>query len=560
MTKGVSLSVASETRDFENGIKNGVVEPLEDAIDVIKDLAKEGDKAGEKLEDSMRDAQKDTERLADEYDDLGKKIRDSSKRGGQGLKENTADATDAAKRDIGELKDEAVQNASEMTSSFDGSVGSLVDGVQGTLGGIVSSMGPIGAIVGGALALGIGAGVAKGEELAEAINTAKERAAELAGELMDVDGDLTQIQWAEKVQEWGLALEDSREWWEFWQSDAKTALEVAEDAAKRTGVAVEDMVLGMSGTDAKAATRVIGELSDQIKELEKQRKVADGNSARESINSEIRDRQGLIDKLREQGGVTEEASELQQKLTKYTRDQAAADEAAAAATEARTDAANALQGELDAGVQGYAEYVNAETKAIDPGAYIAGMAARREATSNFNTNVQQIAKDFKLSNDEVQAILDMGLDFAPHLQSIVDSGMAGAFAGEIQAAVGGGQEIIDGTPLSATVHAKGDTTAAAADLDAAAVDRTSGVEAVPDTKAANRDLDATASKKRTATINARADTSEASERLTNLTRDRSATVKLVLDTTTADRQMYEWTNRARQATIDVLTRQGKEVK
>lgn len=560
--KGVVLSVASDTGQVEQGIKNGVIEPLEDAIDVIKDLAKEGDKSGEKLEDAMRDAQKDTERLAGEYEQLGKTIRDSSKKSGQGFKDNTSDATSAASRDLGELKDEAVQNASETFSSFDGSVDSFVDGLQGTFGGIVSNMGPMGAVIGGALALGIGAGVAKGEELAEAINTAKERATELAAELIDVDGDLSQIQWAEKIQEWGLAIEDSREWWEFWQTDAKTAMEVAEEAAERTGIALKDMVLGMSGTDAQAATRIVGELTDQIKELEAQRKVADGNSARESINSEIRDRQNLIDKLKEQGGVTEEAAALQQRLTEYTDEAAAADRAAAAATEARTDAANSLQSALDESVASWTAYVDAESGAVDPSAYLQGMQDRMNATANFNTNVQSLATEFGLSQEEIQAILDQGVEFGPMLQSIMDSGLAPTFIAQMQAAVGGGQEIIDGTPLGATVTADADTAAAVAGLDAAATDRTSDVTAKASTATAEKDLAAVAEKKRTATITAKADTTAANRDLDSVaSKSRSASITAGVDLTEATRALNNWINTPRTTTVTVNTvdRTGKPV-
>lgn len=561
MAKGVSISVASDTKDFLKGIKTGVIEPLEDASDTLQDLAKDGEKAGAKLEDSMKDAQRDTEKLAREFDDLGDKIRDSSRRGGQGMKDNTKDATTAAARDLEELKGEAMQNASETFSSFDGSVDSFVDGIQGTFGGIVSNMGPIGAAMGAALAIGIGLAVAKGQEVADAINEAKERAAELAAEIDSVDGDLSQIEWADKVKDWGLAIEDSREWFEFWQDDARTAFEVAAEKADEFGISVKDLALGLSGVDADAATRSIGRLGDQIDELEQKRRKADRSLERDDIDSEIRQRETLIEKLKAQGNVTEEAIELNKLSAEVTAELAAADKAAADAAQARTDAESTLQSELDAGVASWQEYIDKETEAADPSAYIAGMAERAAATSNFNGNVQLLAQEFKLSADETQAILDQGLDFAPMLQAILDSGMSAQFVEQIQAAVGGGQEILNGTELGATVTAVPDTDAASAALGEAAQDRETTIEADSNAAATGKALD-TAAKDRTTTIRARADTSAASRALSALAaRPRTARIGAYADLSAARAAINSFVNQPRTAVVTVVARtpEGKPV-
>ena len=562
MGKGVSISVAAETSDVERGLKTGVIAPLEDAADTLKDLAKEGDKAGGKLEASMRDAQKDTEKLGDEYQELSRTIRNTSKRGGQDLKEHTSDATDAAKRDLAELKDEALQNASETFSSFDGSMESFADGIQGTFGGIVSNMGPMGAILGSALAIGIGVAVAKGEELAEAVNSAKERAAELAAEISDVDGDLSQIQWVDKVKEWGYAIDDSREWFEFWQDDAKTAFETSKDYADRFGLSVKDLSLGLSGVDAGKATASVKALKEQVKGLEDQRGRAAGTSEVEKISSEIRARETLITKLEQQGGVTEEAIELTRMQAEITEELAAKDRAAAAATQARTDAANALQAELDAGVASWQNYINAESGATDPAAYVNAMADKASATANFNGNVQGLASEFRLSHDETQAILDQGLEFAPMLQSIIDSGLGPAFVEQLRAAAGGGQEILDGTPLGATVTAEADTGTAQADLDQAAADRDATVSVTADTKAAASQIDAAADKKRDAKVTAKAETTAANRDLDALaSKSRTASIKAAVDVSAAETALINFVNRRRDLTIvaNVVDRAGKPV-
>ena len=602
MSKPIDIDVGMNSRDFQRGTKDveGALENVADALDDVaadaaraskamaddigdgakdgarkaeratddlsdslNDMARDADRAGRKLGDEIgdgaRDAEKSTDRLERSFKDLADASKRETKTAGDSMRKNVSESAEAAKQDLAELKDEAIQNASETFSSFDGSVDSFVDGIQGTFGGIVSNMGPMGAVIGGALALGIGVGVAKGEELAEVLNTAKERAAELAAEIIDADGDLSQINMAEKVTEWGLAIEDSREWFEFWQADAKTAFEVAREQADRFGLSMKDLALGLSGVDAKRATESIAELSEQIKALEDQRRKADGNSAREQINSEIRARQDLIDKLKSQGNVTEEAIELTRLEAEINGELASQQEAAAAAAEARTEATSALQSALDEGVASWTAYVDAETGAADPSAYIAGMAERAAATTNFNSNVQGLAQQFSLSQDEMQAILDQGIEFAPMLQSIIDSGLAPEFISQIQAAVGGGQEIIDGTPLGATVTADADTGQAQADLDAAASDRTSDVAAKADTKSAVNALD-TAAKDRTTTIKAKADTSAATSTLgAFVSQSRTATVGVSLNLAPAERALAEFVNRPRSAVIDMRTREGKSV-
>lgn len=528
--KGIEINMLANDKDFQRGVKD-VSRGLEEVGDSLNEVSKYADKTGRKLGDEISDGAKDAERSVEKLEKSFKEVADASKRetgrAGDAMRKNTNEATTQAARDLGELKDEAVQNASETFSSFDGSVDSLVDGLQGTFGGIVSNMGAAGAVAGGLLAVGIGYAVAQGEELAEAINTAKERSAELAAEILDVNGDLSQIQWAEKVKEWGLAIEDSREWWEFWQGDAKTALDVAAESADKFGLSLKDVALGLSGTDSAAATRSITELREQVEELTTARSRSQQMSDREDLSGQIRAREELISKLEKQGGVTEEATRQAELLAQITEEQAAADKAAADALQARNDAVNSLQGELDEAINSWGEYYDAETGAVDPAGYIAAMQARAEATTNFNSNVQALAAETGLSFEATQAILEQGVDFAPILASIMAGGpeMRAQYAGQMQAMVDGGQSILDGTPMTAEVTTTTDTAEADSRLDKTTQKRDAPVTAKPDTAAADAALDAVAKKQRTASIAASVDLSSAEAALSRfVNRTRVATV------------------------------------
>lgn len=153
MAKGIEIGIASETKAFKQGIDAGVIAPLDDAQKALTDLGR--DKSLDKLEDNLQEAQKasknlekDTKKTADaiesEYKNAYRKLKTESKEGYH-------KASEAAEG----FKDEAKQNFAETASSFDGSMQSIADGVQGTLGGLATSVaGPLGLALGGLGALG----------------------------------------------------------------------------------------------------------------------------------------------------------------------------------------------------------------------------------------------------------------------------------------------------------------------------------------------------------------------------------------------------------------------
>lgn len=151
----VNLGIAADTRPFERAIDSGVIDPLEDVGDALKDTERYSKQAGDALERSMRDAGKATERLEDDHKDLARTIERYSREAGRDIKKNYSEGADAAGGTVGEFKDEAKANFAEVTSSFDGSMDSIVDLAQGTFGGLAGTlMGPIGLASGAVAALG----------------------------------------------------------------------------------------------------------------------------------------------------------------------------------------------------------------------------------------------------------------------------------------------------------------------------------------------------------------------------------------------------------------------
>lgn len=154
MAKGISIGVAGDASEFASAVKKGVIAPLEDADDAVKEIGKDASRLGE-LETNMTDAQKATSKYERELQDA----IDAQKKAARGAREFGDDSKQSfheAGQNVEEFKDEARSNFSEVVSSFDGSMSSVADLAQGTLGGLAGSIaGPIGLAAGlGAAALG----------------------------------------------------------------------------------------------------------------------------------------------------------------------------------------------------------------------------------------------------------------------------------------------------------------------------------------------------------------------------------------------------------------------
>jgi hypothetical protein len=159
---GINISIGSDEKDFLRGVKNSAT-ATDDLADALKDVDKAGSKAGDQLEHDFKAAQKATKN----FNDSVKDGEDALRKTATVAKTTTRDISDdyelsareqkkLRKEAIKEIGSEAKANAAETFSSFDGSAQSFVDGIQGTLGGLVSSLGPVGLALGAAGALAIG--------------------------------------------------------------------------------------------------------------------------------------------------------------------------------------------------------------------------------------------------------------------------------------------------------------------------------------------------------------------------------------------------------------------
>lgn len=184
MARGHEVRIASETREFERGIRDGVIDPLEDGVKAfgkLDDAARYATRAGERgidrLEDGLRDARRETERLERAHKDV----------------ERTGERSFRKVGNIGtEVSGELTQNLGETLSSFRGDLEDLPQIAQDTLGGLAGS-GALGGIAGlaatAAGAAGLGLITASIQAQVEEAEKLKERLSEAYREAIDAGRD-----------------------------------------------------------------------------------------------------------------------------------------------------------------------------------------------------------------------------------------------------------------------------------------------------------------------------------------------------------------------------------
>lgn len=498
---------------FLKGTKD-MSKALDDVSDSLDDVARDaaraadraGDDLGDEISDGAKDAEKGVDRLERSFKEMADNARRESKEAGDAVRRNVRDGAGEAVQEFG---DEAKQNIAETFSSFRGEAEDFAQIAQDTFGGVISNLGPLGMAAGAAGALGIGLILAEFEKGKISEQEFRERVAQLTEVLIETGGE-----GAESVQ----ALADNlKELAAPTDAGARNLAQIRREAEK-ANIPFEEL--------ATAYAQGSGSLDKYLEQLN-EAIAAEQQRSREAT-------QGMEGSIVGTTSYGLELEGIRDRINGIAKEQEAAKEAerlwlesGGAAIQARAEAMATLQGEIDSAIGKWGEYYNAETGAVDPAGYIGAMQARMAATSNFNTNVQTLAKQFGLSFEETQYILDQGVDFAPMLQSIIDSGLGDQFAAQVQAAVGGGQEIIEGTPLGATVSVAADTSAAEAELDGASEPRQAEITAEPETSAAARALDTLATQNRKATITAEADLSAARRALDSFIAERRVAVVTV---------------------------------
>ncbi len=128
------LDIGANTRAAQNNVKD-LSKALDGVADSLDDVARDGDRSGDKLERTFRGMVTAAKRSADDTGDAWKKAYKRA--------EDAADDFNArGSENVQNFKQEAVQNFSEVASSWQGDLEGMADGVQGLTGGLASSLTP----------------------------------------------------------------------------------------------------------------------------------------------------------------------------------------------------------------------------------------------------------------------------------------------------------------------------------------------------------------------------------------------------------------------------------
>jgi len=384
VAKGFEIGVGVDTKAAKQAIDAGLVEPLEDAQKELKDL---GDSRGpEDLERSLRDAQDATQRLERETKQAADAIEDEYRRAYGSQKQAAQSAASTSTETMKEVKAEALANASEVFSSFDGSASSFVDGIQGTFGGLIAGLAQVSPAmipVAAAAAITIGTVAAAVTGAEERTEEFRAKVAELTAEFIETGtiGGRSFSGMADEVRELVAETDQSR-----------ASLDRLSGLAKDLGSNFEDVVTaytqgGSSLDDLIDKTESLA-ASERIRALELQG-FNDYQSAEASAHAaDLEHELGL---LRDQRDAIAEAS-IQQEL--YYKSGVSELEAKAGLIEAINTAYDDAAGSTQ-------DFLDVESGVFDVAAYIESMTQREEALRNY----QRTLSESELS-DQAKAFLN----------------------------------------------------------------------------------------------------------------------------------------------------------
>lgn len=403
MAGGIKIPISVDASDSARAIKNDLIDPLEDFEKVAK---KVDDVKVDGLEDSMKDAQRETKDAADELDKLRDRIQDVDKanrgsRGGADLGDSYRKGSHEASESVSTFKDEAKANLSEVSSSFTGDIQSITDLVQGTLGGVVADLGPIGLVAGAAAAAGvglIGAAITGAQEDAEAF---QQRVSDLTNDLIETGrrGSASLSYISDELQEMASATDDGT-----------TSLKELRQAADRSGNSYKDL--------AQAAAGHTDEIDKQIKAAVKQKNEWQQTGqgileADDALGSSANNRSKALDEyisyLRSAKKASKEAADQQKNFAD------AGGPALIAAAEATQNYADGVQdaySEAGSAIDDYVKDGNFNLKA-----YTTNAEKQFQAIADYQSNMVTLSKT--LSDEALQYVQSLGPDAAPAIDAFV---------------------------------------------------------------------------------------------------------------------------------------------
>lgn len=275
----IKIDFVSNVSRFVRGTKDAE-KALDDVADSLDDMVKDGDTAERQLERNFSEIADAAKKADKQIDNIGD---DSRKSFGK------------ASGATSEFKDEAKSNFSEVTSSFDGSMSSIQDLAQGTLGGLAATDLPGVGIAAGIAAAGIGL-IASGLQAAEDKRLElEERANDLAQAYIEAGGSvLDSLTVADRATD--ILTDPARRK----EADELSKLLGGDLSLAVRALAGEEGALTEVQTRAAAAQEKLNDMSSQQK--------ANTGKRKTDLSEEADEMQKLVDKTADLTTVQENAA------------------------------------------------------------------------------------------------------------------------------------------------------------------------------------------------------------------------------------------------------------
>ncbi|ROP64691.1 hypothetical protein [Curtobacterium sp. ZW137] len=389
---------------------------LDDIPDAVRDAASDVDRQSRKLGTDLADGvDHGTEQAEDSVKALEKtfkqSVRDMARTDGKGgigtnLSDDVRKGTHEAGESVSTFKDEAKANLSEVSSSFTGDMQSVVDLVQGTLGGVVADLGPIGLAAGALAAVGVGLIGAAIQSAGEDEEVFRQRVSDLATDLIE-----TGRTGSASLAHIGDALKDMA----TTTDDGSTSLKDLRAAAERSGESYKDLAQAAAGhTDA---------IAKQIKRAEEQKTAWQQSGqaileADDALGSSSNNRTKALDDyiayLRQAQKASKDAATEQKNF-------------AEAGGPALQQAAEATQNYADGVQDAYAQAGSSIEDYVKDGkfnlqAYTDNAKTQFEAIQSYQSNMVTLSQT--LSSQALQYVESLGPDAAPAIAAFVKAPLA----------------------------------------------------------------------------------------------------------------------------------------
>lgn len=406
MASGISISIASETREYAAGIQRGVIQPTEEVQQALDHLDRSD--AGAKLEEGMRGAQRGTEALKEDIGQLSRQVQATGTQGkasGDHFKAGMHEADEGVKT----LKENTASNLKEVAASFDGTTSGAVSGVQGLAAEFLEGFGPGGLIAGAVVAGGIGlllTGIEDADTQTEAFKA-------------DVSA-LTQA-WIESGREGKLSIGQVVDGLKALATNtdaSKASLADVEQQAKALGVPFKELAhVYAEGGDA---TQYALERTQQLIEAEKRRMTGAAAGSRAGLGAAGRENAAAAEHIKQleaqRGklvGVQKETTEAAKREREWLAAGGPDLQAKADATESY---ATSVQESIQQAGASWDDYKDKEG-GLSLDKYIKVTQAKVRATEQYEANMGRVAAAGNQA--ALNYVESLGTDAAPLLEKFV---------------------------------------------------------------------------------------------------------------------------------------------